>query len=59
MAESEEDMKIEKIEIVKEGYYYTLYINGEILGCGYLKGIINDLGDYIISYITGEYKDVR
>ena len=51
--------EIEKIEIVKEGHYHTLYINGESLGCGYLEDIVTDLEDYIYSYITGEYKDVR
>ena len=51
--------EIEKIEIVKEGQYHTLYINGESLGCGYMEDIVDDLEDYINSYITGEYLDIR
>ena len=60
-AESEEIMKkeITKIELVKEGIYYTLYINGESLGCGDLEDLVDGLEDYINSYITGEYKDIR
>ena len=51
--------EIEKIELVKEGIYYTLYINGESLGCGDLEDLVDGLEDYINSYITGEYKDIR
>ena len=51
--------EIEKIELVKEGQYHTLYINGENLGCGYFQDMVDDLEYYINSYISGEYKDVR
>ena len=51
------EIKIEKIEIVKEGIYFTLYVNDIQLGCGGLKEILYDLSDYLKAYKNGEFDE--
>ena len=51
------EREIEKIKIVKEGIYYTLYINDCQCGCGDLQDLIDELDEYIIAYNNGEYDE--
>ena len=56
------EREIEKIKIVKEGIYYTLYINDCKCGCGDLRELIDELDEYInISFIIAyenEFGDI-
>lgn len=48
--------EIEKIIIIKEGNYYTLYIDETQLGCGSFEDMTEELPDYIKMYLNDDYE---
>lgn len=42
---ADEEVEIEKLELIKEGDYFTLYVNDEDLGTGYFEDLAELFSD--------------